>query len=237
MTTVRGKATPNHRVVQPRGTAQIRWRVAEIRTVTSRAAAIFAALCTLAGAVAVATAVVATRRLWFGGYVSEAGVSAQPHASTYRLGMLGLAAGLVLLGVAVARISRAAAVLLAAGGVLGTVSGSVSCTAGCPLPPFDRTSVADLVHGGASALAVAACTLAMLAVGRAATDRGTRSLSLAAFALVAPLVALEGLGMLTVGRGYVTGLIERATLVASSAWIIAVALRQARPQAWPQARP
>ena len=59
---------------------------------------------------------------------------------------------------------RLAPALLAAGGVLTGLSGAVTCTAGCPLPPFEQPTVADLVHGGASVAATAAVVLAMVAL-------------------------------------------------------------------------
>src|SRR5690242_12327808 len=59
-----------------------------------------AGVATVSGAVLVVVAVVATRRLWFGGYISEAGTASSGQAGLYRIGILGLAVGQVLLGAA-----------------------------------------------------------------------------------------------------------------------------------------
>ncbi len=100
------------------------------------------------------------------------------------------------------------------------VSGSVACSDGCPLPPYERFTAADLVHGGTSAAAVGFCALAILAVGRATTGSTLGRVCLLSFGVVAPLVVAVGVAMLTVGRGTVTSVLERLTLSASLAWII-----------------
>jgi hypothetical protein len=196
-----------------------------------RVVAALAALATVLGIGLVLTAVLATRRLWFAGYVSEAGVATEPHVPAYQGGMFCLAVGLSLLGVAASTIAPVAAWLLAAAGALATVSGAVPCSAGCPLPPYEPATMADLVHGGASAMAVAACTLAMGALALRSSG-GVAKLSRIAFWVVAPLVAMAALAMLTVGRGHATGLLERVILVASTAWILATsaALFRAPPR-------
>jgi len=201
-------------------------------------AAALAGLSTALGAALVFAAVVATRRLWFAGYVSEAGIA----SGLYRVGVVVLAAGLVLLAVAVLPAVPVAAWLLGAAGGLAAVSGAVTCSAGCPLPPYEPATVADVVHGAASALAVGACTLAMGAIAAARKDRSRwlwgagdvdarwRRVSTVAFWVVGPLVAAAGTAMLTVGRGYVTGLLERTILLAVTAWLLATsALLTRRP--------
>jgi len=106
--------------------------------------AVLAAAATLAGAALVTSAVIATRPLWSGGYVSEAGVAGAPGATPYRVGVLLLALAMVLLGLAISPYSRAATVLLLFAGGLAALSGSVQCTAGCPLPPYEPTTSGDV---------------------------------------------------------------------------------------------
>jgi hypothetical protein len=168
-----------------------------------------------------AVAVVATRRLWFGGYVSEAGIATEPNAALYQAGMVSVAVGLVLLALAVAPTVPAAGWLLVLAGGFSGVSGAMPCSEGCPLPPYEATTMADLVHAVASVLAVAGCTLAMGAVAiGAAADARWRRLSGIAFWVVGGLVAAAALAMLGIGRGYATGLLERVILVATTVWLL-----------------
>ncbi len=185
----------------------------------SRAAAVAAGVVTLCGVVLVAMAAADGGRT-ITGYLSELGVETQPQAARYRAGMLLLAAGVALLGTAVWPITRLGGGLLGVAAVNGAVSGSVSCSDGCPLPPYEQFTAADLVHGGTSAAAVGFCALAILAVARATPRTPLGRFSLFAFGVVAPLVVAVGVAMLTIGRGSVTSVLERLTLSASLAWIV-----------------
>lgn len=212
----------------------------------AKLAAAGAGLCVLGGGVAVATAAAAGPGRAVTSYLSEAG--AGPHATAYRLGVLALALGLLLLALALPPALRLAAGFLGAAAVCAVLSGTVTCSAGCPLPPFEPTTPRDLVHGTASITAVAACVFAMLAVGvaggaapfvrsvpfaarivpAAAGDvppaTGGLSLaaggvSLAAAAVALPLSAVVGIGMLTVGRGALVGITERLLLAVVAGWL------------------
>jgi Protein of unknown function (DUF998) len=194
----------------------------------SRIAAGLAAVSTLIGAGLAVAAVVATRPLWFGGYVSEAGTG--PHAASYRLGIIGLGVGLVLLGVALVSTLPAVTVLLAGGGLLAGLSGSVSCSKGCPLPPYESPTFADLVHAGASILAVGAVVLAMLAIAVQAADPMLRRICVVALCVVVPLLATMGVAMLAVGRGQLTGLLERSVLTLAIGWALTMCARLAWPR-------
>ncbi|MFF0154109.1 DUF998 domain-containing protein [Micromonospora sp. NPDC005203] len=193
--------------------------------VARRAAGSAAAGCALGGAVAVTVAVVAGPGPGLTGYVSEAGIAGSGHAATYRIGVLALAAALLLLGAALPPgVWAAAPALLATGAVFTAVSGAVTCSAGCPLPPFERATTADLVHGGASIAATASVVFAMLALavsGSAAP--AVRRLAGVTAALALPLCATVGLAMLVVGRGAVVGVLERLVLVLLAAWGLATA--------------
>jgi hypothetical protein len=195
--------------------------VAHDRVAGVRPVAAVAGLSTLAGVGLIVAAVVATRRLWFGGYVSEAGVAAGPIAQLYQAGMLATAVGLVLLALSVAPTVPAAGWLLVIAGCFAGVSGAVPCSDGCPLPPYEATTLLDLLHAAASVIAVAGCALAMGAVGLAdAADPRWRRVSRLAFWVVGAVIAGAAVAMLTVGRGYVTGLLERVILVGSSLWVL-----------------
>lgn len=188
-----------------------------------RAAAWGAAAFLVAGGAAVTVAVVAGPAPAWTGYLSEAGVGPGVHASAYRVGVLGLAVGLLLLAAVVRVTSRLAAGLLAGAAVGAALSGSVTCSEGCPLPPFDAATTADLVHAGASIAAVAACVFAMPAVA-SASGPGLRRGSLVAVGVALPLSATVGVSMLVVGRGAVVGVVERALLVTIALWLIGLAV-------------
>ncbi|SCG69184.1 Protein of unknown function [Micromonospora echinaurantiaca] len=187
--------------------------------IASRAAAAVAAGCTVAGAVAVAVAVIAGPGPGLTGYVSEAGIAGTGYARTYRIGVFALATALLLLAAALPPALRATAGLLAAGGVCTVISGAVTCSAGCPLPPFERATVADLVHGSASIAATASVVLAMLALlttpGAPAALRRIAGLGAV---LAVPLAAAIGLAILLVGRGGLVGTLERLLLAVVAGW-------------------
>lgn len=188
--------------------------------VARRAAGSAAAGCTLAGAVAVTLAVVAGPGPGLTGYVSEAGLAGSAHAATYRIGILALAGALLLIGAALPPgVWAAAPALLATGAVFTAVSGAVTCSDGCPLPPFERATTADLVHGGASIAATAAVVFAMITLAVSGpAGRTVRRLAGVAAALALPLCATVGLAMLVVGRGPVVGVLERLILALAVLW-------------------
>ncbi|MET7946216.1 DUF998 domain-containing protein [Micromonospora sp. NPDC005324] len=188
--------------------------------VARRVAGSAAAGCILAGAVAVTLAVVAGPGPGLTGYVSEAGIAGSAHAATYRIGILALAGALLLIGAALPPgVWAAAPALLATGAVFTAVSGAVTCSDGCPLPPFERATTADLVHGGASIAATAAVVFAMITLAVSGTaGRTVRRLAGVAAALALPLCATVGLAMLVIGRGPVVGVLERLILALAVLW-------------------
>ncbi|MFG3555648.1 DUF998 domain-containing protein [Micromonospora sp. NPDC047557] len=190
--------------------------------VARRVAGSAAAGCAVAGAVAVTVAVVAGPGPGLTGYVSEAGIAGSAHAVTYRIGVLALAGALLLIAAALPPGVRVAPALLATGAVLTAVSGAVTCSAGCPLPPFERTTVADLVHGGASIAATAAVVLAMIALAVSEPAGAmVRRLAAGTAVLALPLCATVGLAMLVVGRGALAGVVERLVLGLAVLWGLA----------------
>ncbi|GAB3955892.1 DUF998 domain-containing protein [Micromonospora vulcania] len=192
--------------------------------VARRVAGSAAVGCALAGAVAVTVAVLAGPGPGLTGYVSEAGIAGSVHATTYRIGVLALAGALLLIAAALPPGVRLAPPLLAASGLFATLSGAVTCTAGCPLPPFERPTVADVVHGGASVAATGAVVLAMVALAVSGpAGRALRRLAGGTAALALPLCATVGLAMLVVGRGAVVGVLERLVLALAVLWGLATA--------------
>ncbi|MEV0395661.1 DUF998 domain-containing protein [Polymorphospora rubra] len=223
-----------------------------------RAAAGFGAgACAVGGTVAVTVAVVAGPGPGLTGYVSEAGVESSGYASTYRIGIFVLAAGLLLFalalpwtargpadrgparpgratsgpvhggpvvrvgGVVLPDLVRTAAALLATSAACTVLSGAVTCSAGCPLPPFEPATTADLVHGAASIAAVASCVFAMVALAWSpTTPRALRRLSVVAAAVALPLSAAVGIAMLVLGRGPVVALVERVLLLEAAVWVL-----------------
>ncbi|GGM29676.1 MULTISPECIES: DUF998 domain-containing protein [Micromonospora] len=199
-------------------------RARPAQDLTARVAASAAAGCTVAGVVAVTVAVVAGPGPGLTGYVSEAGIAGSGYAPTFRIGIFALAAALLLLAVALPRRLRPAAGLLVAGSVCTLLSGAVTCSEGCPLPPFERATVADLVHGVAAVVATACVVFAMAAVVWFARAEVTlRRLATAAVVLALPLAGAVGLAMITLGRGAVVGVLERVLLGVAAGWALATA--------------
>lgn len=214
-----------------------------LRTLVARGAA----ACLLAGTVTVTLAVFVGPGSALTGYVSEAGVGTSRYAIAYRIGVFGVAVGLLLLAAALPAALRPAAALLAAGAVCTGLSASVACSAGCPLPPFEATTTTDLVHGGASIAAVASVVFAMLAMAcSGAGGQVLRRLGIVGTALALPLSVTIGLAMLTLGRGAVVGVVERLLLGLTALWLITGALTvgfrgggvpAARPAGWRRISP
>ncbi|MBQ1028024.1 DUF998 domain-containing protein [Micromonospora sp. C95] len=205
---------------------------ATVRRSVRRGAALVAALCALAGAAAVTLAVVAGPGPGLTGYVSEAGVVDSDYAWTYRIGVFALAGALLLLAVAL-RVGarhygdpalRVAVTLLVVASLCTVLSGAVTCSAGCPLPPFERATVADLVHGAASVAATVAVVFAMLAVAFSpVARRRLRRTGVVAATVSLPLAGAVGLAMLLVGRSPLVGVLERLLLTVAVGWALATA--------------
>jgi hypothetical protein len=193
------------------------------QTVSRRAWARWSALCVLAGTAALAVAVIGSQGGVYGGYVSEAGVAGQPYWIAYRIGIFGLAAGFVLLAGAVRPVHRLAALILLGSGLLAGTSGTVSCTDGCPLPPFETPTARDLVHGGTSIAGVALCALAVLVLAVFAPAGDLRHVSRVAIAPIVAAGLVNAYALVFLGRGYTTGAAERLLLVLLVAWCLAAA--------------
>jgi hypothetical protein len=117
--------------------------------------------------------------------------------------------------------ARLAAVLLAASAVLAGTSGAVPCSNQCPLPPFEPTTAADVIHTAASIAGMALLAAAMAAVALAGGLRpALRRLAVVALTATVPLGGALGLIMLFVGRGPTGAILERILLVVAVSWLV-----------------
>lgn len=157
---------------------------------------------------------------WWQGYVSEAGASGRPDALLYRSGLILLAFGVALLGRALAR----AGLLLAVAAVFAGTSSVVPCSSQCPLPPYEATTAADVIHTAASIVGLAVLAAAMAVTWATAARPASRRLAATALGLTVPLGAAEGLSMLIAGRGTTSALLERVLLTVAVSWLVGTAL-------------
>ncbi|WP_189171057.1 DUF998 domain-containing protein [Pilimelia anulata] len=203
-----------------------------------RTAAALAAALVAAGMLAMTTA---DLRAGVPAFVSESGTPAAPAADLYRAGVLATALGVAALGLALHRWGRgaagnanpagrpaaslgAAALLLLAAPAAAT-SALVHCSPGCPLPPYQRATPADLVHAAASIAALGLLALAMVLLAALAPDRTLRRRCVGAAVLAVPVLLVAASCLAFVGRSTFTGLAERAGLAAVAAWLLIVAVR------------
>ena len=194
----------------------------------TRLAAGLAAVGIAVGAIIFWASVVASLGWSYAGYISEAGVPGSPDAFGYRLGIALLSGGLLLLGVALSHTMPVAAGLLALAGLLSSTASFVNCSAGCPLPPYEVPTFADLVHAGASVAAVTACLAAMVVFATTPAVCAERALCRVSLVVALPLFLLAASSLLFVGRGRLTGDSERVLLVVIMVWAFVLALLQTR---------
>jgi hypothetical protein len=194
----------------------------------SRALPVTATCAILVGAALMASALAAAPGPWSAGYVSEAGTAGRPFAVAYRTGLIVLAAGVGLLSLTVLRFHRPTAALLGLAAVLAATSGWIPCTSQCPLPPFEPTTTADVVHAGAAILGMVVLAAAMAVLSLADLDRAVRRLAAVAAVVTVPIGAALGLAMLFVGRGPLVATLERVLLVVAVSWLIGTAVLLSR---------
>ncbi|GID95362.1 DUF998 domain-containing protein [Amorphoplanes digitatis] len=188
------------------------------------AVAAVAGCASLVGVLIMLFALVAAPGSWLLGYISEAGTPGLPLAAPYRAGLVLLAAGAGLLGLALRRRSRLLAPLLGAAAFAAT-SGVVPCSSGCPLPPFEPTTAGDVVHAAATIVAAVLALGAMVTVALCRALRpAVRRLATAAAALIVPLGAALGAVMLLAGRGPASATLERLVVLVGVGWIVGTSL-------------
>ena len=114
-------------------------------------------------------------------------------------------------------------------GALTAVSSRISCTASCPLPPYEHTTAQDLVHAGTSIAAIGLTVLAMLAVAATAADRVQKRVARIGAVVCTPILVALAITLLAIGRSTVTAVLERLGLVGVLGWVTACALLTLRP--------
>ncbi len=168
-------------------------------------------------------ALVVGPRGWWDGYVSEAGTGGQPYAITYRSGLVLLAVGVALLGLALRRMRLVSASLVIAA-VLAATSGLVACSDTCPLPPYEPSTPADIVHATASVVGMIVLAAAMVLIWFTDPRPVMRRLAAGALVLVVPLGAALGATMLFVGRSDFGAVVERLVLIVAVSWLVGAGL-------------
>jgi hypothetical protein len=163
-------------------------------------------------------------------YLSELGATPAPAAALYRLAVLGAALGAALMA-GVTRWFRLVSGLLGVSALLFVGSASVTCTAGCPLPPYNpATTARDVFHAAISAGALGFAGLAMLALAVATADPLVGVASRIAGWLMVVLMAATGTALLVQAEGAANGLLERAVVAVALGWLLLVsALVAVRP--------
>ncbi|WP_052359548.1 DUF998 domain-containing protein [Actinoplanes friuliensis] len=190
-----------------------------------RTAALLGGGAVLGGAVVMLVALVAAPGPWLQGYVSEAGTAGMQFAAPYRYGLVVLACGVALIGLAVRPWSGLLTLLLSGSAVFAATSGVVPCSNQCPLPPYEPTTVNDVVHTAASIAGLLILAGAMVLVAFSSSFRpATRRLSVVAAALLVPLGAALGLTMLLIGRGPLGAVLERIALLVAVSWLVGLSL-------------
>jgi hypothetical protein len=182
------------------------------------------------GALIMLGALIAAPGPWTQGYVSEAGTGGRPFAVAYRCGLVLLALGVALLAVALSPVTRLAALLLGTSATLAATSGAVPCSRRCPLPPFEPTTLADVVHTATSIAGMAVLAAAMLVIALSPVRPGLRRPAAAAVVLTVPLGGWMGLTMLLAGRGPLGSTLERVLLAVAVAWLVWTAAAAALPE-------
>lgn len=139
-------------------------------------------------------------------YVSELGAVGEPTADAFRVALLLIAAGGVLVAWAMRDLRSTVPLLRSGGPALSLalacsaffVAAQVPCSAGCPLPVGDTFTAQDFVHTVSAVIAFAAACWAMLQVAFAPGHRALSRVTLA-LALAVGLIAATG-GMLSLLR-------------------------------------
>jgi hypothetical protein len=122
------------------------------------------------------------------------------------------------------RSARLAATLLVAAAVLAGTSAVVPCSNQCPLPPFEPTTLADVIHTAASIVGMVLLAAAMVVVALADLRTAQRRLAVVAVAGTVPAGGALGLTMLFAGRGALAAGLERLLLVIAVSWLIGTSL-------------
>jgi hypothetical protein len=191
---------------------------------SARFVASAAGILMLAGATSVSASVLVNQSLWSERYVSEAGVPDEPSATAYRLGMMAIAAGIVVLAASLRPQEPLPAMLLAVCGASAGLSGTVTRNAVDAPPAEVAASVSGHIHAISSSTGLSACVLAMLLLNKA-EDAGVRRVSRWAAIVLTPVGIAALTSMVWLDRNAITGTLERALLVGTLSWMLALTAR------------
>ncbi len=150
-------------------------------------------------------------------YISELGVGAGSGA--YRAGVLAAALGVALYAVAVRRVVPAAG-LLVGSALLFVGSAAVTCTPGCPLPPYQDTTAQDVLHATASIGALGLAGLSMLVLAARHPDRLVAAIDGFAGIVVLTSMGVTGTALLLNSQGTVNGVLERLVVGGALSWLL-----------------
>lgn len=163
-------------------------------------------------------------------YVSELGATGEPTADVFRVALLLIVAGGVLVGWAVRdlrartpilrRGTPALSLFLASAGFF--VAANVPCTAACPLPVGDTFTWQDLTHTLAAVIAFAAAAWAMLQVAFAPGHRAISRLSLVMALTVAGVAGVGGLMSLFRWNAEFGSRLELVATTVGVGWLVVV---------------
>lgn len=191
-----------------------------------------ARLLALAGAALAATALVLIWLLRLGVaeevYVSELGAVGMPTAAVFRVALMLLVAGALLVALVGRRLRSRVRVLsawapsltLAVSAAFFLVAAQVPCTLGCPMPYGPRFTWPDFVHTTAATLAFAAAAWGMLQLAFAVGHPAMRRFSAISAVLVASVSAAGGLLSLFAVPTTLGGYLEIAATTVGIAWIV-----------------
>lgn len=201
----------------------------ERRPRLARLLLVLGSLSTLSGLVLLLAARVSINRFM---YVSEMGADGEPTAGVFRIALVLVAVGALLIAMnathlrAKARIlalwTPAASLFVAAGSF--AVASQVSCTSHCPLPVGDSFTWQDLIHTVSAVLGFAAACIAMIQLADVRDHPGVAKLSLWS-AIAVAVVAGTG-GILSLARFAVVlgGLLEFVATTIALLWLLVFAM-------------
>lgn len=168
-------------------------------------------------------------------YVSELGAVGEPTADVFRVALLLIVAGGVLVAWAV-RDLRSGPLLLRRGTpalslaiacACFLVAANVPCTAGCPLPVGDTFTVQDFIHTLAAVVAFAAACWAMLQVAFAPGHRAISRLSLVMALSVGVIAGVGGLLSLLRWNASFGSRLELVATTVGIGWLVIVGVVRA----------
>ena len=123
----------------------------------------------------------------------------------------------------------AAVLCLGVASLMAATSGVVPCTDRCPLPPYEPTTVGDVVHTVASIVGLLLLAAAMAALAFAGRHPVERRLAAVAVTSMVPLGVALGATMLITGRNTLGAVLERLVLVIAVSWLVGAATLESRP--------